>query len=104
MLSNHYPLVFATQYNWLIASLVFLMGVTIRHWFNTRHARKGSPTWTWALTAILFLIIAWLSTAPMRHAPEAVSYTHLDVYKRQIRAMRWRACAISCAPITPFCR
>ena len=70
MLSNHYPLVFATQYNWLIASLVFLMGVTIRHWFNTRHARKGSPTWTWALTAILFLIIAWLSTAPMRHAPE----------------------------------
>ena len=30
MMSNHYPLVFATQYNWIIASLVFLMGVTIR--------------------------------------------------------------------------
>lgn len=67
MLSNHYPLVFATQYNWIIASLVFLMGVTIRHWFNTQHARKGSPHWTWAATAILFLIIAWLSTAPQRH-------------------------------------
>ena len=71
MLSNHYPLVFATQYNWIIASLVFLMGVTIRHWFNTRHARKGSPHWTWLATAVLFLLIAWLSTAPMRHpAPE----------------------------------
>ncbi|MEY4696271.1 MAG: hypothetical protein RIT14_699 [Pseudomonadota bacterium] len=70
MLSNHYPLVFATQYNWLIASLVFLMGVTIRHWFNTRHAKAGNPHWTWAVTVILFLIIAWLSTAPMRAVPE----------------------------------
>lgn len=70
MLSNHYPLVFATQYNWIIASLVFLMGVTIRHWFNTKHARQGNPHWTWFVTALLFLIIAWLSTAPMRHAPQ----------------------------------
>jgi uncharacterized membrane protein len=66
MLSNHYPLVFATEWNWVIASLVFLMGVTIRHWFNTRHARAGNPHWTWGVTAILFLLIAWLSTAPMR--------------------------------------
>ncbi|MFN3280415.1 MAG: urate hydroxylase PuuD [Tabrizicola sp.] len=68
MLSNHYPLVFATEYNWIIASLVFLMGVTIRHWFNTRHARKGNPHWTWLVTVLLFLAIAWLSTAPMRTA------------------------------------
>ena len=66
MLSNHYPIVFATQYNWIIASLVFLMGVTIRHWFNTKHARKGNPHWTWGVTVVLFLIIAWLSTAPMQ--------------------------------------
>jgi uncharacterized membrane protein len=73
MLSNHYPLVFATPYNWVIASLVFLMGVTIRHWFNTRHARKGNPHWTWGLTVILFLLIAWLSTAPLRTLPEEVT-------------------------------
>ncbi|MCB2118321.1 MAG: urate hydroxylase PuuD [Rhodobacteraceae bacterium] len=71
MLSNHYPLAFATDYNWILASLVFLMGVTIRHWFNTRHARKGSPTWTWAATVVLFLIIAWLSTAPMFRAEDS---------------------------------
>ncbi len=62
MLSNHYPLVFATPYNWVIASLVFLMGVTIRHWFNSKHARKGNPHWTWGVTVVLFLIIAWLSS------------------------------------------
>ncbi len=70
MLSNHYPLAFASRYNWLIASLVFLMGVTIRHYFNTRHARKGNPTWTWLATAVLFVLIIWLSTAPMFQAPE----------------------------------
>ena len=75
MLSNHYPLVFATQWNWLIASLVFLMGVTIRHWFNTKHARKGNPHWTWAVTVILFLVIAWLSTAPMRLQPAEAALT-----------------------------
>jgi uncharacterized membrane protein len=64
MLSNHYPLAFGTAYNWLIASLVFLMGVTIRHWFNTRHARKGSPTWTWLATLVIFIVIMWLSTVP----------------------------------------
>jgi uncharacterized membrane protein len=71
MLSNHYPLVFATEWNWVIASLVFLMGVTIRHWFNTRHARAGNPHWTWGVTVLLFLVIAWLSVAPMRTVPGA---------------------------------
>lgn len=64
MLSNHAPLAFATEFNWIIASLVFLMGVTIRHYFNTKHARKGNPIWTWLATVILFIIIMWLSTVP----------------------------------------
>lgn len=70
MLSTHYPLAFATEYNWLIAAIIFLMGVTIRHYFNSLHARKGNPHWTWGVTVILFLIIAWLSTAPL-FDPEA---------------------------------
>ncbi|CUH53333.1 urate hydroxylase PuuD [Shimia marina] len=65
MLSNHYPLAFATEYNWLIAALVFLMGVTIRHFFNTMHAHNKPPYWTWLVTAILFILIMWLSTAPL---------------------------------------
>jgi uncharacterized membrane protein len=64
MLSNHYPLAFATEWNWLIASLVFLMGVTIRHYFNTMHATGATPNWTWAATAVIFIVIMWLSSAP----------------------------------------
>ncbi|WP_299552069.1 urate hydroxylase PuuD [uncultured Tateyamaria sp.] len=72
MLSNHYPLAFASEWNWVIASLVFLMGVTIRHWFNTHHARKGNPHWTWGVTVILFILIAWLSVVPPEKQEAAV--------------------------------
>lgn len=65
MLSNHYPLAFGTENAWIIASLVFLLGVTIRHYFNTRHARAGNPHWTWAVTVVIFIIMAWLSTAAL---------------------------------------
>ncbi|GHF43007.1 urate hydroxylase PuuD [Seohaeicola zhoushanensis] len=70
MLSNHYPLAFATQYNWIIAALVFLMGVSIRHFFNTMHSRRPAPYWTWLVTAVLFIVIVWLSSAGYRQPAE----------------------------------
>ena len=75
MLSNHYPLSFATELNWVIASLVFLMGVTIRHYFNTKHARNGEPRWTWLATALLFVAIIWLSTMQSSSPKEAKNAT-----------------------------
>jgi len=82
MLSNHYPLAFATEYNWLIAALVFLMGVTIRHFFNSMHSRKGMHWWTWAVTVVLFIAIAWLSTAGSEYdsyeESEARDLTHRE--------------------------
>ncbi|WP_209509527.1 MULTISPECIES: urate hydroxylase PuuD [unclassified Ruegeria] len=83
MLSNHYPLAFATEYNWIIAALVFLMGVTIRHYFNTRHARAGNPTWTWLATALLFIAIMWLSTAPMYQPLEEAEAQPLTPYEQK---------------------
>ncbi len=67
MLSTHYPLAFASQWNWLIAALVFLMGVTIRHFFNTMHATKTLLWWTWGLTLLLFLAIMGLSLGPIQN-------------------------------------
>ncbi len=70
MLSNHYPLSFGTDYAWIIASLIFLTGVTIRHYFNTMHATGAGPNWTWAATAVIMVTIAWLSSLG---APAAVA-------------------------------
>lgn len=64
MMSNHYPLAFATEYNWIIAALIFLIGVLIRHYFNSKHSRQGEPLWTWLVSALLMILIAWLSTEP----------------------------------------
>jgi uncharacterized membrane protein len=45
--------------------LVFLMGVTIRHFFNTMHARGGYRWWTWGATAAIFVAIIYLSLLPL---------------------------------------
>jgi uncharacterized membrane protein len=78
MLSNHYPLAFATEWNWLIASLVFLMGVTIRHYFNTMHATGRTLNWTWAVTAVIFVVIMWLSSAPMSQREELAEMSPIE--------------------------
>ena len=62
MLATHHPLAFATEFNWVIASMVFLMGVSIRHYFNSYYAQKGVLIWTWGVTLALFILIAWVST------------------------------------------
>ncbi|RWD34715.1 urate hydroxylase PuuD [Mesorhizobium sp.] len=80
MLSNHYPLAFGTEFNWVIASLVFTIGVLIRHYFNTMHARKGNPTWTWLAAAVLFVIIIWLSTVPKVLTGEVKASSAVQVY------------------------
>ena len=71
MLSNHYPLAFGGDNAWIIACLVFLLGVTIRHYFNSLHARSGNPHWTWAVTVVIFIVMAWLSTATLFDEYEA---------------------------------
>jgi len=63
MLSNHYPLFFATKYNWLIVAIVLALGPVIRHFFNSRHEGKGSPWWTWGVAAAGMIAIGFLSGA-----------------------------------------
>jgi len=79
MLSNHYPLAFGTEYTWLIASLVFLMGVSIRHFFNSMHARKGMPWGAWLVTVILFIAVMGLSTAPLFKADDVEEVRRSDL-------------------------
>ena len=83
MLSNHYPLAFGTEYAWIIASLIFLTGVTIRHYFNTLHATGAGPHWTWAVTVLIFILIAWLSTASGTESYEDAEARELTGYEAQ---------------------
>ena len=73
MLSNHYPLLFATKYNWLIVAIVLAIGPVIRHFYNSRHEGKGSPWWTWGVAAAGMAAVAWLSAAGPRESLGALS-------------------------------
>ncbi len=86
MLSNHYPLAFATEYSWIIASLIFLTGVTIRHYFNTMHATGKGPHWTWGVTVLLMIAIAWLSTATDTETWEEANARTLTPYEERFTA------------------
>src|SRR5882672_7430007 len=66
MISNHYPLLFGTRYNWLIVAIVLALGPVIRHFFNSRHAGQGSPWWVWGVAAAGMGAIALLSAAGPR--------------------------------------
>jgi uncharacterized membrane protein len=79
MISNHYPLLFATRYNWIIVAIVLLLGPLIRHFYNSRHAGKGSPWWTWAAAAAGMAAIAWLSAAGPRGSVTGAAPAKVDV-------------------------
>jgi uncharacterized membrane protein len=64
MISNHYPLSFASRWNWLIVAVVIIVGAVIRHFYNMRHAGRPSPWWTWGVAAAGMALIVWLSAVP----------------------------------------
>jgi uncharacterized membrane protein len=61
MLSNHYPLAWSSRYSVAIIGLIVVAGAVIRHFFNSRHADKGSPWWTWGVSAAAVAVAIYLS-------------------------------------------
>ena len=101
MLSNHYPLVSSTRYNWVMVALVLVVGTAIRHFFNSRHAGKPTPWWTWGVAAAGMLACVWLSTMgpvgggrggpPPPGPPRAAAPPPPPLLRRSRSAMpRWR--------------
>ncbi|WP_282181168.1 urate hydroxylase PuuD [Aliiroseovarius marinus] len=86
MLANHYPLAFGTQYSWIIASLIFLTGVTIRHYFNTMHKTGRGPNWTWLVTVLLMILIAWLSTVRTGETYEDAEAREMTAFEQKFAA------------------
>ena len=66
MISNHYPLLFATRFNWAIVAIVLALGPIIRHFFNERHAGRKSPWWVWGAAGLGMIAIGLLSAAGPR--------------------------------------
>lgn len=61
MISNHYPQIYATRFNWLIVAIVLALGPAMRHYFNKRHAGNGNAWWVWGAVALAAGVVAWLT-------------------------------------------
>jgi uncharacterized membrane protein len=66
MISIHYPLLFATRFNWAIVAIVLALGPIIRHFFNERHAGRTSPWRVWGAASLGMIAIGLLSAAGPR--------------------------------------
>jgi uncharacterized membrane protein len=71
MISNHYPLAFASRWNWVIIALVLVVGAVIRHFYNVRHTGRPSPWWTWGVAAAGVAVIVMLSAGGPSHTERA---------------------------------
>jgi uncharacterized membrane protein len=65
MIANHYPLAFASRWNWVILAIVLVIGALIRHFFNVKHRGGRAPWWTWAVSGAGLAAIVWLSAQPV---------------------------------------
>ncbi|WP_026379746.1 urate hydroxylase PuuD [Afifella pfennigii] len=89
MVSNHYPLAFATEWSWLIAILILPVGALIRHFFNVMHASGRMLWWPWAAAAALTLVIVILSRYPGTGPAEAAETSFASDPQRALSASRY---------------
>ncbi|WP_340115308.1 urate hydroxylase PuuD [Pelagibius sp. 7325] len=73
MIANHYPLAFASRWNWLILAVVLVIGAVIRHFFNVKHKTGKGPLWTWGAAALGLAAIVWLSAQPATEVEAAAA-------------------------------
>ncbi len=80
MLGIHYPLAYSSTFAWAIVGLVIVAGAVVRHFFNSGHAGKGHPWWTWGAAAACLALAAWISVATPRvgATPAAQSQERAD--------------------------
>ncbi len=60
MLSNHYPGTYGHEYGWAVLLVLFLIGATVRHWFNLRN-RGQKSYWPIPVSLAAFLAVAYVS-------------------------------------------
>ncbi len=73
MISNHYPITFGHEWNWLILIALSLIAVGVRHYFNLKHRGKDKP-WILGVAGVAMVVLAVTATYyPFDTASEATT-------------------------------
>ena len=90
MMSNHFSMTWAHEYNWLILIGISLAGALIRVWFVARHKGRATPL-PLIVGALLLLMIAFAIAPPPRPAPATTATVSVDDV-RKIMLLRCTNC------------
>ena len=96
MLSNHYPITYGHPLNWLVLSLLIVVGVAVRHVMLARD--KGKPADWWLVPAAAAIAAAVYLTSPARFGDRAQSGERVAF--TAVRGVIERRC-VSCHSRTP---
>ncbi len=91
MISNHFPSSYGSDNNWIILSVLSVLSVLVRHYFNTRH---NSQSFAWAIPAAAagMIALAFVS-APQSMTTRSDAHGHvafIDV--EQVISQRCAVC------------
>ena len=94
MISNHYPMSFASRWNWLIFAIVLVVGAVIRHFYNQRHKGLPNPWWTWGVAAAGMVLIVLLSAGGPSHDERAAAPPEQEVSFAEVEAIVLGRCSM----------
>jgi uncharacterized membrane protein len=90
MMSNHFSMTWAHEFNWLILIGISLAGALIRAWFVARHKGRATPLPA-VIGVLLLILIAFAIAPPPRSAPATVGTVSVDDV-RKIMLLRCTNC------------
>jgi uncharacterized membrane protein len=94
MISNHYPMSFASRWNWLIFAIVLVVGAVIRHFYNVRHRGLPNPWWTWGVAAAGMVAIVLLSAGGPSQGERAAAPPEQEVSFAEVEAIVLGRCSM----------
>ncbi len=98
MISNHYPMTFGHDWNWLIVAFVLAIGAIVRDFFNAHNAGKTGRAiqWQWPVATVLMAGLIALSA----WKPGGETMVIDDVYTQDVFAIVQTHC-VSCHSAKP---
>ncbi|MCH8862351.1 MAG: urate hydroxylase PuuD [Proteobacteria bacterium] len=79
MISGHYPMTYASQWNWLVLAGIFIAGGLVRHFFNMKHAGRGAQYWLWLAAGVVVAGVAALSAREPRPGMSAGAASFAEI-------------------------
>lgn len=99
MIGNHYPMAFATRWNWVIWALIVAIGASTRHFINTWHRSHRRPWWTWGVVAVSAVCVVLLSMqGPAKTSERARAAAPEKVAFQDVEALIATRCSMCHAP------